>query len=62
MRTVKDYETRINYQARKKEFHEKYFIEKYSPGIHKVDKKNSEIKYIDVFSNAYTNYDKKKTL
>ena len=58
--TVKDYETRINYLARKKKFHEDYLIKPYSPGIHKVDKKNSEIKYIDVFSNAYTNYQKEK--
>ena len=35
-------------------------IEKYAPGIHKVDKKNSEIKYIDIFSKAYTTYETDK--
>ena len=60
VRKEKQFETPLDFEMRKKEFHQKYFIEKYSPGMHKVDEKNSEIKYIDIFSKAYTTYETDK--
>ena len=57
VRRIKKKEDPFDYLKRKDEFHQKYLLKEYPPGIHKVDKKNSKIKYIDIFSNAYTKYD-----
>ena len=59
VRRIKKKEDPFDYLKRKDEFHQKYLLKEYPPGIHKVDKKNSKIKYIDIFSNAYTQYDSK---
>ena len=60
VRKIKKKENPFHYLKRKDEFHQKYLLKEYPPGIHKVDKKNSKIKYIDIFSNAYTQYDTDK--
>ena len=62
VRKEKQFETPEHFQKRKEEFHVKYLLNTYPPGIHKVDEKNSKIKYIDIFSKAFTKYNKEHKL